>query len=371
LKLLFVVSEDWYFVSHRLPLALAAKDAGFEVVIATRISKHGQQLQALGFRVLPLHDMKRSSANPWSELKSLREIYRIVRKERPSIVHAVAIKPIIYSSIACWFSGSRLVGALGGLGSVFANPHGKTRVLKVLITGLFRLLLNRENTTIIVQNDEDAAVMIDGCGLSAERVVLIRGAGVDLIQFPITEIPAGVPVIMLASRMIWSKGIQEFADAAALLKSRGRNARFILVGRPDPENLASVPEAKLQEWRQSGLIEWWGHRDDMVQTLALASIVCLPTYYGEGVPKVLLEAMASGRPIVTTDMPGCRDLVADGKAGIMVAPRSAASLAQALECLLNERNMLQQMGLRARQLVVSEYSVKAVIDQTLATYFRS
>jgi glycosyltransferase involved in cell wall biosynthesis len=368
LKLLFVVSEDWYFVSHRLPLALAAKDAGFEVVIATRISKHRQQLQALGFRVLPLHHMKRSSANPWSELKSLWEIYRIVREERPSIVHAVAIKPIIYSSIACRFSGSRLVGALGGLGSVFANPHGKTRVLKVLITGLFRLLLNRQNTTIIVQNDEDEAVMIDGCRLSSERVVLIRGAGVDLAHFPVTEIPTGEPVIMLASRMIWAKGIREFADAAAILKSKGSKARFILVGRPDPENPASVPESKLQDWHQSGLVEWWGHRDDMVQTLAMASIVCLPTYYGEGVPKVLLEAMASGRPIVTTDTPGCRNLVADGAAGVLVSPRSSVSLAEGLEYLLSRANELKEMGQNGRRLAASDYSTKAVIEQTLAAY---
>lgn len=372
MKLLFVVSEDWYFVSHRLPLAIAAQEAGYDVVIATRVSKHGAHLEKLGFRVVPLRELKRSSANPWKEIKALREIHRIIRHECPSVVHAVAIKPLIYTSISLRFlSGCRLVGALGGLGSAFSEKTGKARAFRVLIRGLFRLLLNRKGMTVIVQNGEDQAVMIDQCGLRPERIVLIRGAGVDLTEFSTKPMPEGRPVVMLASRMIWPKGIQEFADAAGILMSRGYDARFVLVGKPDPENPASVPELKLQEWHQSSVLEWWGHRDDMAKTLAMASIVCLPTYYGEGVPKILLEAMASGRPIVTTDMPGCRDLVANGHAGIMIAPRSAEALAQGLEMLLDRPNELMNIGLNGRELVVSDYSASTVIEQTLAVYRRS
>jgi glycosyltransferase involved in cell wall biosynthesis len=369
LKLLFIVTEDWYFVSHRLPLALAAKAAGFEVVVATRFSKYREKLEMLGLRTVQLVEMKRSSANPWTELKALGEIRRIIHDERPSIVHAVAIKPLLYSSIVRRIGPSfKLVGALGGLGSVFSDTHGKARIFKLLITTLFRLLLDRSGITIIVQNREDQTVMTVGCRLAQKRVILIPGAGVDIDQFPIETFPEGPPVVMLASRMIWPKGLQEFTDAAAMLKGAGRDARFVLVGKPDPENLDSVSESTLQEWHSSGVVEWWGHRDDIAKTLAFASIVCLPTYYREGVPKILLEAMAAGRPIITTDMPGCRELVESGSTGLLIIPRSAKALADAVKTLLDDPEKMAEMGRRGRELAASEYSSGRVISQTLAIY---
>lgn len=371
MKLLFIVTEDWYFVSHRLALALAAKAAGFEVVITTRFSNYREKLETLGLRTIPLLEMKRSSANPWTELKALGEIHRIIRDERPSIVHAVAIKPLLYSSIVRRIGANfKLVGALGGLGSVFSDTRGKARIFKFLITTLFRLLLDRNGTTIIVQNREDQAVMTVGCRLPQERVILVPGAGVDIDQFPIEAFPEGAPVVMLASRMIWPKGLREFADAAGILKRAGRDVRFVLVGKPDPENLDSVSESTLQEWHSSGVVEWWGHRDEIAKTLSLASIICLPTYYREGVPKILLEAMAAGRPIITTDMPGCRELVESGSTGLMITPRNAEALADAVKTLLDDPAKMAEMGQRGREMAASEYSSERVIAQTLSLYFQ-
>jgi glycosyltransferase involved in cell wall biosynthesis len=367
-KLLFLVSEDWYFMSHRLALALAARDAGYGVVVATRVSTHGTAMEALGLRVVPLAQMKRSSANIWNEIKCLSEILSIIRQEKPTVVHAVAIKPVIYAAICSHvLKVPRFVAALGGLGSIFSDSGLKARLLRPLVKGLFRLLLNRENTRVILQNANDLDVMTRGCGLLEGNSVLVRGAGVDTEQYAARPIPDGVPVVMLASRMIWPKGIQEFVDAAIKVKEK-TDVRFVLVGRPDCENAASVPETLLVKWNREGTIEWWGHRADMADTLAEATVVCLPTYYGEGVPKILLEAMSVGRPIITTDMPGCRELVESGRTGALVERRNAESLARAIEGLLSKPDRLALAGQEARKMVIAEYSVEQVIDQTLRTY---
>lgn len=369
-KLLFLVSEDWYFMSHRLPLALAARDAGYEVVVATRVSTHRDAMEASGLRVVPLKHMKRSSADIINELKCISEIHTIIRREKPTVLHAVAIKPVIYAALCGRIlKVPRLVAALGGLGSIFSGSGLKATLFKPVVKGLFRLLLNRANTKVILQNTHDFDVMKRQCGLRDENLVLIRGAGVDTDQYFERPFPRGIPVVMLASRMIWPKGIQEFVDAAATLKQK-MEVRFVLVGKPDLENSASVPETLLRRWNDEGNVEWWGHRVDMAEALGQANLVCLPTYYGEGVPKILLEAMSVGRPIITTHMPGCRELVEGGRVGVLVERRSAASLANAIEGLLESPERLVSLGHEARELVVAEYGVQQVIDKTLRVYGR-
>lgn len=355
-------------MSHRLPLALAARDAGYEVIIATRVSTYLAAMEASGLRVVPLKQMKRSSANLLNEFRCVSEIFGIIRKEKPDVLHAVAIKPVIYAALCGRILRvPRVVAALGGLGSIFSDLGLKARTFKPLVKALFRLLLDRSNTRIILQNTHDLDVLTRECGLRREHVELVRGAGVDTEQYSERPIPGGVPIIMLASRMIWPKGIQEFVDAAIRIK-RTKDARFVLVGKPDVENSASVPETLLRKWHEDGTVEWWGHRGDMADTLGQATLVCLPTYYGEGVPKILLEAMSLGRPIVTTDMPGCRELVADGRTGALVERRSAVSLANAVETLLSSPERLSVVGHEARKLVVAEYAVQQVIDRHLRLY---
>jgi len=367
-KLLFIVSEDWYFTSHRLPLAIAAKESGYDVVIATRISNQRDIMEAHDLGVIPLEHMKRSSINIINEFKSILEIAKIIRAQSPTIVHAVAIKPVIYAALSRWiFNVPLIVAALGGLGTIFIDDGLKSRLFKPIVKTLFRLLLNGPNSKVILQNKNDVAVLTQMCGLQADNVVLIPGAGVDIEHYPKKPILNDPPVVMLASRMIWPKGIQEFVDAAIMVKKK-RMVRFVLVGRQDSENPLSVPEELLQKWNQDGVVEWWGHQTNMADVLSQATLVCLPTYYGEGMPKILLEAMSMGRPIITTDTPGCRELVADGLTGVCVGKRNALSLSDAIDMLLSHPEQLPVMGSNARLMVETKYGVKGVIDQTLQLY---
>lgn len=369
MKLLFVVTEDWYFHSHRLPLAMAAKARGLDVAIATRVHAHRELIEAQGIRVIPLEKLIRSSLNPFRELQAVVELYSVIGRERPDIVHSVAIKPVIYSSVVNIIRNvpSR-VNALGGLGFAFSSRNFRAKILRSAIIQMFRLLLKRRGTSVIVQNKEDLQVMTGICGLDQAQVHLIRGAGVDLTSYRPIAAPAGAPVVMLASRMLWDKGVGEFVEAAKILRNQGVVARFVLVGKPDGENPASVKEQQLLEWHNEQAIEWWGYRADMPQTLSEASIVCLPTYYGEGVPKILIEAMACGRAIVTTDTPGCRDLIPDGQNGILIQPRDTADLANAIKAILTDDAKRQGFGIEGRRLAETDFSLSGVIDETFRIY---
>ncbi|WP_315858316.1 glycosyltransferase family 4 protein [Rhizobium leguminosarum] len=367
--MLFFVTEDWYFHSHRLPLAVAAIAKGCEVVVATRVTNHQEKIEKEGIRVVPLRRLVRSSLNPFQELCAIAELYSVVVREKPDVIHNVAMKPVLYGSVVAMVTGvSRRINALGGLGFVFSSQNLQARVLRRFIISLFHYLLNRRGTAVIVQNKEDYDVVTRACAVDEARVHLIPGAGVDLNMYVPMPLAMTEPVVMLASRMIWDKGINEFVEAAKLLRAEGVNARFVLVGKPDGENPASVPASDLQRWGLEGAVELWGHRQDMPQTLAEASIVCLPTYYGEGVPKVLIEAMACGRPIVTTDMAGCRELVEDGKAGLLVKPRDIESLTAALRTLLLDHAKCKALGEEGRKLASAKYSLPMVVEGVLNLY---
>jgi glycosyltransferase involved in cell wall biosynthesis len=366
-KLLFLVTEDWYFCSHRLPPARAAKAAGYEVVVATRVNRHGAAILAEGFKLVPIR-LRRRSWNPFSELAAIREIVRIYRRERPDVVHHVALKPTLYGSIAARLTRvPAIVNALAGLGLVFSSPTRKARVLRACIVAAFRVVLNTNRSVLIVQNPDDAK-LVAGRMVAAHRVRLIRGSGVDTVRFAPTHEPSGMPLVMLASRMLWGKGVGEFVESAKLLRARGTEARFVLVGETDLENPASIPETQLKAWAASGSVEWWGRCDDMPNALSLATIVCLPSAYGEGVPKILLEAAACARSIVATDAPGCREIVRHGENGLLVPIRNPHALADALATLLGDGTMRADMGKRGRGLVEAEFSQELVARQTLAVY---
>lgn len=367
-KLLFLVTEDWYFCSHRLPPARAAKAAGYEVVVATRVNRHGGAIIAEGFRLVPI-GLRRRSRNPLRELAAIAEIVGIYLRERPDVVHHVALKPVLYGSIAARIARvPSVVNALAGLGFVFSSKTLMARLLRAFVVRVFRVLLNSGRGVLIVQNPDDMAMHVTGGMVAPERVRLIRSSGVDIERFAPTPEPVGTPVVMLPSRMLWGKGVGEFVESAQLLRARGVVARFVLVGDSDLENPAAIPVAQLESWRDSGVVEWWGRREDMPQVLAQASIVCLPSAYGEGVPKVLLEAAACGRALVATDAPGCREIVRHGENGLLVPLRDAMGLAQAIEKLLGDPGMRAAMGKRGRRLVEAEFSEGKVAEQTLAVY---
>lgn len=363
-KICFFVTEDWYFCSHRLPLAVAAKNAGFDVTVITRVVNHGELIRDAGIRVIPFN-LSRRSMNPLKELVAILRLCSIYRSERPDIVHHVAVKPVLYGSIAAQLIGiPHVINALAGLGWLFTSTSKRARLLQAIIRRAFYFLLSR--SAVIVQNDDDAAALRD-MGVAQQRINLIRGSGVNTVDY--APLPEGenVPIVVLPARLLWDKGVGEFVEAAGQLKQRGVYARFVLVGEPDAENPASVSTQQLIAWQKDGVVECWGRREDMPQVLAQSHIVCLPSYR-EGLPKSLLEAASCGRPIVTTDVPGCREIVRDGDNGILVEVRNSMALADALEKLLADPELRQQMGRRGRERVMNEFSQEIIDVQILALY---
>lgn len=371
-KLLFLVTEDWYFCSHRLPLARAAKAAGFEVIVATRVNqeRHAAAIAAEGFRLIPL-GLRRGGHNPLRELLAIGEIARIYRRERPDIVHHVALKPVLYGSLAARLARfarvPAVVNALAGMGFIFASDSFKARLLRPFVARAFRLLLNAGRSVLILQNPDDRQMLVEQGVVEPGRVRLIRGSGVDIRRFAPTPEPGGMPLVILPSRLLWDKGVGEFVEAARRLRAQGVSARFALVGDSDPENSAAIDDAQLAEWAASGVVEWWGRRDDMPEVFAQANVVCLPSYR-EGLPKVLLEAAACGRALVATDVPGCREIAIDGHNSLLAPVRDAVGLAAAIRRLVEDARLRGEFGQRGRALVEAELSEERVIEQTLAVY---
>lgn len=366
-KLLFLVTEDWYFCSHRLPPARAAQAAGYDIIVATRVGSRGSDITAEGFKLIPI-DLQRRSRNPFRELAAIAQIAKIYLRERPDVVHHVALKPVLYGSLAASIvRGPAVVNALAGMGFLFSSTSRLASVLRALVSRFFRVLLNAGNNLLILQNPDDQAMLVDSGLVKAERVRLIRGSGVDVQRFSPSPEAQTIPVVMLASRMLWDKGVGEFVEAARLLRARGIVARFVLVGNGDPDNPASISESQLKEWHDSDVVEYWGHCEDMPATLAKAHVVCLPSYR-EGLPKVLLEAAACARPLIATDVPGCREIVRHGENGLLVTLLDVAGLAEAMARLLGNAELRRTMGQKGRMMVESEFSEMTVARQTLAIY---
>lgn len=366
-KILFFVTEDWYFCSHRLPLAKAAKHAGYDVAVVTRVREHGERIESCGIRLIPL-ELSRRGKNPWKEWRSFRTLCAIYWREKPDLVHHVALKPILYGTLAALLCGiPRVVNALAGLGYLFASADRRAALMRPFAKLAFRALLSRRGGRVILQNPDDYRLLVTAASLRPDTAVLIKGSGVDLEQFRARPESGRVPLVLLASRMLWDKGVGEFVTAAQRLGEEGINARFVLVGDGDEENPAVVPAAQLESWNRSGSIEWWGKRENMPEILAGAHIVCLPSYR-EGLPKVLLEAAAAGKPIVTTDTPGCREVVRHGENGLLVPPRDAEALARALKTLIADEKLRERMGRRGREIAEAEFGIEKVVTETLAVY---
>jgi glycosyltransferase involved in cell wall biosynthesis len=367
-KILFFVTEDWYFCSHRLPLAVAAKEAGYDVTVVTRVRQHEGVIKSHGLKLVPI-ELSRHGLNPLVDLPLVAKLFRIYRHERPSLVHHVAMKPILYGSLVAHLLGvPAVVNAFPGLGYLYASASRRAWFVRALLERILRRLLRGPNTRTIVQNPDDLQRLVDEDVLEPARSVLIRGSGVNLSVYAPRPEHAGVPLVILASRMLWDKGVGEFVAAAKDLREQGMAARFALVGGTDSGNPRAVSLAQLSAWNETGAVEWRGRRNDMPRIFAESHIVCLPTYYGEGVPKVLIEAAACGRPIVATDVRGCREVVRHGENGLLVPPRDPKALAEALRVLIQDPDLRARMGRRGRQIAESDFSVEKVVRETLALY---
>lgn len=367
-KVLMVVTEDWAFLLHRLPIGRALRDAGADVVIAARVREDADRIRAAGLRVAPIR-LERSGRNPVDDLRTLRDLIKLYRRERPDLVHHVALKPVLYGSIAAWITGvPAVVNALGGMGFLFIANSPAARVLRSVIQLLFRVILNRRNSRMILQNEDDMDLLADTAKVRRDRLVLIRGSGVDTDEY-VPGTPAdGPPIAVCASRMLHDKGIVELVEAARLLKDRGVAIRIRLVG-PTDDNPASISEDILVRWAAEGAVEVVGPSDDVAGEYARASIAVLPSYR-EGLPKALLEAAASGLPMVSTDVPGCREICRHEETGLLVPVRTVEPLADALQRLATDPDLRRRLGANARRTVERDFAEPIIVEQTLDLYQR-
>lgn len=367
-RLLFVVNVDWFFLSHRLPVAQAAMRKGYEVHVATRITDRLAELQSYGLKVHPLR-MRRGRAGIAAEWGAFFELVQLFRAVKPDLVHLVTIKPVLYGGIAARLAGTRaVVAAISGLGFVFVDNGIRAKLRRLVVGWLYRLALGKATLKVIFQNENDRDCLVQLARLPSSKHAIIRGSGVNLSQYVPTPLPAGVPVIVMACRLILDKGVWEFIEAARLLRQRSVACRLCLVGSIDPDNPASLSNADLAKIRAEGIVELWGQRSDMAQVMAQAHIVALPSYYGEGLPKVLIEAAACGRAIVTTDMPGCRDAVLPGESGILVPVRDPVALANGFQLLIADPLLCAEMGRAGSVLAQREFDLDCVVARHLSLY---
>ena len=368
-RLLFVDNRVEYFVSHRLPLARAAQDAGYEIHVATLTAGEVSGIRDAGFTYHPVSETRRDGRIT-SELRILRNLYRLYKRLRPDIVHHITLRSVLYGSLtARYVSVPAVVNGITGLGYTFTSESARAAALRTAVTTLLRVALPHENQYLTFQNPDDHAIFERAGLIRNVPATIIKGSGVDTEYYRCDAAPDDVPVVLFPSRMLWHKGLGEFIEAVRVLRQENTAARFVLVGSTDPDNPAGVSAAQLEAWRSSGLVEWWGHRSDMRAVFASAHIVCLPSYR-EGVPKVLIEAASCGRPIVSADVPGCREIVRHGENGLLVPAKDSAQLADAIRVLLNDAGLRERMGRNGRELVKREFSVEHVIERTLSVYDR-
>lgn len=370
-KILFVGNTGWYLYNFRLPLARFLRERGIEVVMVSPKDPYVWRLEAEGFRWVHLK-MNRRSVNPFREIVVVGRLIRIYRRERPAAVHHFTAKPVIYGTIAAKLSGVRaVVNALTGLGHIFMGTGWKARVLRPLIKRIYRSILTARRVRVVFQNPDDLQTFSNDGLVVPNRTILIRGSGVNIHRFaprPGQPNVPPVPIVLFAARVNGDKGVYEFVEAARRLREKGVEATFQLAGSPDPGNPTAVPAATLESWRTEGAVDLLGHVDGIEEIMSQASIVVLPTHGGEGVPRVLLEAASMGKPIVATDVPGCREAVVDGENGYLVTVKDVDSLANTIDRLLADSSLRQKMGTYGRAKMIEEFDDQDVAKRTALIY---
>jgi len=366
-KIILSANTDWYLYNFRLALAREIVKRGASLLLVSPPGPYAQRILAEGLRWQPLK-IARRSINPLVDFLVLLRFITLYCHEKPDLVHHFTIKPIIYGSLAARILGvPAVVNSVTGLGYLFVNPSNLATALQVLIRPIYRTALSGINSRVIFQNASDQKLFIREHLVKVENTVLISGSGVNADVYKPSPEPNTEPMILMASRMLWDKGVREIVEAARILQKKGFIARFVLVGDSDRGNPAAVSEDQLQAWHEEGIIEWWGHRDDMPEVMAQSHIVVLPSY-GEGLPRVLLEAGAAGKPVVTTDVPGCRDIIQDGVNGILVPPKDPLALTEAISRLVIDTKLRMQMGAAGRSLVVRGYTTDHINQKTFEVY---
>jgi glycosyltransferase involved in cell wall biosynthesis len=363
-RLLFFENNPAYFLSHRARLASELAALGYEVHIATLPGAAVQDIEASGF-IHHAVSFSRRGINPIVELIVLWRVLKLYRGLKPDLVYQVTIKPVLYGTMAArWARIRAVISVISGLGFIVTGRGRLVPLLRGFVFLLYRITLRHRHERIIFQNQEDLGMFIGRGLVKPNEALVIPGTGVDTSYFTATEEQPGEPLVILPARMLRDKGVYEFVSAATSLRAAGLQARFQLAGGADPGNPGAISVTQLEQWNSDGYVEWLRHVTDMRSLYARCHIVCLPSYR-EGMPRVLLEAAASGRPVITTDVPGCRDAVLDEKTGLLVCPGNAQQLAAALRRLIDHQDLRRQMGRAGRFLVESRFSATRVIADTL------
>jgi glycosyltransferase involved in cell wall biosynthesis len=366
-RILYVVTEDWYFLSHRLPMARAARDAGLEVHVATNVAEGGPAIKAEGFVLHPVPFL-RGRLSPAGSIKTVQALRRVRRDVRPDIVHHVALQPIVLGSVAAFGLPAACVNALTGLGYTFASTTAKARIMRRLMIATIRFLLTRGNSTVLVQNEDDRTMLVS-VGIAPSRIALIPGSGVDIETLTPLPEPAAPPTVAFVGRLLAYKGIRTAVEAHALLHGRGSDVQLLVAGVPDLANPDSLTDDEAKGWSERPGVTWLGHVRSIPAVWARAHIAVLPSRH-EGIPKSLLEAAACGRPMVATDVPGCRDIVRHGETGLLVPVDDPVALAAAIETLAKSPQLRARYGAAARRLAVERFSDDAIGRQTVELYRR-
>ena len=367
----YIINVDWYFDLHWLQRALATQSAGFAVHLIMDFTDEAilKRLIALGF-ICHTWTLNRKSINPINNIKEFIQLYGYLRNLSPVIVHAITIKPNIYTGLITYLLNMPYVISITGTGTVFSGKSLTIKILKPFIRLIYKALkAGKKIRRIVFENGEDLRYFVNTRLCAADEAVLILGAGVNTDIFtPVAELTTDKIIILFAARLLWEKGLGDLVDAVRLLRTQGLNFEVQVAGIIDHSTMNAIPESVLEQWHSEGLINWLGTVKNMPDLIAQANIVVLPTFYGEGVPRILIEASSSQRAIVTTDMPGCRELVKHGVNGLLVSPQNVVELANALSMLINDPVRRENMGKQGRRLVEQYYSENHVIAQTLALY---
>ncbi|MCB1682607.1 MAG: glycosyltransferase family 4 protein [Alphaproteobacteria bacterium] len=368
-KILYVINHPDWFWSHRLPLALGAKNAGYQVQIAMPGGATDRKLKEYGFEGFDLPSFE-TKTSLFAVFKTLLSLQKMLQKEKPQIVHAITLKYAFMTGLVARFHGKlRVVLTIAGLGYLFSGEGIKPKMLRILISPFLELALKNPRATIIFQNPDDLELLVKRGFVRKKQAVLIRGSGVDTEIFKPSETPPEEPpIVLMPTRLIRDKGIAIFIEAAKILKQQGSDARFQIAGGLSPGSPGAVTEQEMKTLLADSPVEWLGKVTDMPGLLARAALIAYPSYYREGVPKALLEAAASGRAIVTTDHPGCREAVSDRINGLLVPVRDPEATAESLQMLLQNPVLRAEMEQAGREKACREFDVRLVVENTLKTY---
>lgn len=370
MKLLLVVNVDWFFLSHRLPIALAARQRGFDVHIATTITSPALRKKLIDFG-FTLHELfiDRSGSNVFLLANNFCSLFLLFLRVKPDILHLVTIQPVLLGGIAARLSNvPNVVYAISGLGHSFVASSWASKFRKHIILCLYRFSLTAPHRAVIFQNSADKLLLSQVCSLHEHECHLIPGSGVDISLFRYTPPPSGIPTVLMAARLLSTKGVREFVQAAHLLYRNNFIVRFQLVGSPDFSNPAAITQVELTQWRKDSLVEILGFRTDLHDLMTKAHIICHPSYYPEGLPKVLCEAAAAGRPVITTNLPGCSDAIIEGVTGLLIDPRDSQQLADAIRFLCTNKPLLHQMSTSSRIHAEQLFDINDIVSKHLYIY---